>query len=397
MDNKLAINGGKPVREKYLPYGQQWIDEDDIRRVSDVLRGDYLTTGPSVSDFEHKIAEYVGAKYAVAVSNGTTALHCACFAAGIGPGDEVITTPMTFAASANCVLYQGGTPVFADIKPDTYNIDPEDIECKITNRTKAIIPVAFTGQPAELDEIRRLADKYNLVIIEDAAHALGATYKGRNIGTVSDMTEFSLHPVKHITTGEGGIVTTNSKEYYERLSLFRTHGITRNPSLMTKNEGAWYYEQLELGNNYRITDIQCVLGSSQLKRLDSFIARRKEIVKMYDAAFERLDGVITPQQRPECNSSWHLYVIQLELEELKVGRKEIFDALKAENIGVNVHYIPVHYHPYYQKLGYKKGICPNAEKLYERIITLPLFPKMNDKDVQDVIEAVNKVINYYKK
>lgn len=397
MDKKLAINGGIPVREKYLPYGQQWIDEEDIKRVSGVLRGDYLTTGPSVSEFEKKIAEYTGAKYAVAVSNGTTALHCACFAAGIGPEDEVITTPMTFAASANCVLYQGGTPVFADIKPDTYNIDPEDIERKITKSTKAIIPVDFTGQPVELDEIRRIADKYNLVIIEDAAHALGATYKGRNIGTISDMTEFSLHPVKHITTGEGGVVVTNRKEYNEKVSLFRTHGITRNPSLMTKNEGSWYYEQLELGNNYRITDIQCVLGVSQLKRLDSFIARRKEIVKMYNDAFKNLEGVVTPYQKEECDSSWHLYIIQLEIEKLKVGRKEIFDALKAENIGVNVHYIPVYYHPYYQKLGYKKGICPNAENLYERIITLPLFPKMNNKDVEDVIEAVNKVISYYKR
>lgn len=397
MDNKLAINGEKPVREKYLPYAQQWIDEEDIKRVSDVLRGDYLTTGPSVREFEQNIAEYTGSKYAVAVSNGTTALHCACFAAGIGPGDEVITTPMTFAASSNCVLYQGGTPVFADIKSDTYNIDPEDIERKITSRTKAIIPVDFTGQPTELDEIRRLADKHNLVMIEDAAHALGATYKGGNIGTVSDMTEFSFHPVKHITTGEGGVITTNSKEYYERVLLFRTHGITRNPSLMTKNEGGWYYEQLELGNNYRITDIQCVLGMSQLKRLGSFIARRKEIVKRYNEAFKNLEGIITPYQRQECDSSWHLYVIQLELEKLKVCRKEVFDALKAENIGVNVHYIPVHYHPYYQKLGYKKGICPNAEKLYERIITLPLFPKMNDKDVSDVIEAVYKVISYYKR
>lgn len=397
MDIKLAINGGRPVREQYIPYGQQWIDEADIKNVADVLRGAYLTTGPSVSEFEQKIAEYVGAKYAAAVSNGTTALHCACFAAGIGQGDEVITTPMTFAASANCVLYQGGTPVFADIKPDTYNIDPEDVERKITSRTKAIIPVDFTGQPAELDELRRLADKHNLIIIEDAAHALGAAYKGRNIGTVSDMTEFSLHPVKHITTGEGGVVTTNSSEYYEKLLLFRSHGITRNPALMTRNEGSWYYEQLELGNNYRITDIQCVLGASQLTRLNSFIARRKEIVNKYNEAFCSLEGVITPYQKEDCDSSWHLYVIQLELEKLRAGRKEIFDALKAENIGVNVHYIPVYYHPYYKKLGYRKGICPNAEKLYESIITLPLFPKMNNDDVEDVINAVYKVVNFYRR
>ncbi|KXG76347.1 UDP-4-amino-4,6-dideoxy-N-acetyl-beta-L-altrosamine transaminase [Thermotalea metallivorans] len=397
MEKTLAINGGKPVRDRYLPYGQQWIDEKDIQAVVDALRSDYLTTGPKIREFEEKIAAYVGGKYAVAVSNGTTALHAACFAAGIQQGDEVITTPMTFAASANCVLYQGGIPVFADIDPYTYNIDPKDIERKITNRTKAIIPVDFTGQPVDHDAIKEIAEAYGLVVIEDAAHALGAEYKGRKIGSLAAMTEFSFHPVKHITTGEGGVIVTDNKDYYEKLSLFRTHGITRDPALMTKNEGPWYYEQLELGNNYRITDIQCALGISQLQELAGFVKRRREIVRKYNEAFQNIEEIITPYEKEGCHSSWHLYIIQLDLERLSVGRREIFEALKAENIGVNVHYIPVHYHPYYQRLGYKRGICPHAEALYERIITLPLFPKMSDKDAEDVIDAVHKVISYFRK
>jgi len=398
MTNTLAINGGKPVREKYLPYAQQWIDDADIKNVIDTLKSDYLTTGPKVKQFEEKIANYVEAKYAVAVANGTAALHSACFSAGIKKGDEVITTPMTFAASANCVLYQGGNPVFADIDSKTYNIDVKDIKRKITKKTKAIIPVDFTGQVVDLDSILEIAEKNNLIVMEDSAHALGSKYKGKKVGSISHLTIFSFHPVKHITTGEGGIITTNNEEFYKKLTLFRNHGITRDNSLLiNKKEGSWYYEQLELGYNYRITDIQCALGISQLDKIENFIKRRKEIVNLYNKYLSQINGVIIPYEADYSNSSWHLYVIQLELDKLKVGRKEIFEALKAENIGVNIHYIPVYYHPYYQKIGYKKGVCPNAEKLYERIITLPLFPKITDKDVEDVIEAVNKVIKYYRK
>ncbi|HWO75378.1 MAG TPA: UDP-4-amino-4,6-dideoxy-N-acetyl-beta-L-altrosamine transaminase [Bacillus sp. (in: firmicutes)] len=391
----LAINGGKPVRDTYLPYGRQWIDETDIEAVVNVLKGDFLTTGPVISKFEQSIADYVGSKYAVAFSNGTAALHAACFAAGISEGDEVITTPMTFAASANCILYQGGKPVFADINPYTYNIDPVSIERAITEKTKCIIPVDFTGQPADLDTICQIAHKYNLTIIEDAAHALGAEYKGRKIGSISDMTMFSFHPVKHITTGEGGVITTNNTAFYEKLIQFRSHGITRNPKHFIHHHGPWYYEMHCLGFNYRMTDIQAALGISQLRKLDGFIKMRKHLAALYDEAFRNMKEVVLPFQNQDCNSSWHLYIIRLNLDLLQAGRKEIFEALQKENIGVNVHYIPAYYHPFYQMLDYQKGLCPNAEKLYEEIITLPLFPLMTEADIQDVIEAVKKVITHY--
>lgn len=393
----LAI-GGKPASDEFIAYGRQSIDPDDIQAVVDILQSDYLTTGPMVDAFEKKLAKFVGAKYAVAYSNGTAALHAACFAAGIGEGDEVITTPLTFAASANCTLYMGGTPVFADIDPNTYNIDPEDIERKITEKTKAIIPVHFTGQSVELDKIRDIANRYNLVVIEDAAHALGTMYKGKKIGSISEMTEFSFHPVKTITTGEGGAITTNSLELYRKLKLFVTHGITRDKDiLIDKEQGGWYYEQHALGFNYRITDIQCALGVSQLNRVGDLIARRKQIVETYNKAFQNIDGVIVQSEIEDSDTARHLYIIQLELEKLKASRNEIFDALRAENIGVNVHYVPVYFHPYYQNLGYKKGLCPKAEALYERIITVPLHPSMSDDNVKAVIEAVQKVIEYFKK
>lgn len=398
MKKELAINGGTPVRDKYLSYGCQVVDEDDIEAVVSVLKGSYLTTGPSIKEFEEKVANYVGCKYAVAVSNGTAALHAACYSAGIKEGDEVITTPMTFAASANCVLYCGGKPVFADINPDTYNIDWKEIEKKITSKTKAIIVVDFTGQSVDLDKIKEIAQIYNLIIIEDAAHAIGTKYKGEMIGNISHMTEFSFHPVKTITTGEGGIITTNSKELYDRLILFRTHGITRDKEfLFNKYEGPWYYEQIDLGYNYRITDIQCALGISQLNKLDKFIKRRKELVKMYNEELCEIDGILLQKEEDFSDTVKHLYIIKLELEKFRVGRKEIFEALQAENIGVNVHYLPVYLQPYYKKLGYKEGLCPNAEDLYKRMITLPLHVNMSDNDLKDVVLAVNKVLNYYRK
>lgn len=391
---ELAINGGKPVRNKFLPYGHQWIDDEDIESVVEVLKSDWITQGPKIKEFEEAVAKFTGAKYAVALSSGTAALHASCFVTGITSGDEVIITPITFVASSNCIIYMGGRPVFADIKENTYDIDVQEIEKKITSKTKAIMPVDFAGQPADLDEIYEIAKEHNLIVIEDASHALGAEYKGKKIGSLSDLTIFSFHPAKHIATGEGGVLVTNNKEYYERLLMFRTHGITKSKAKLIKNEGPWYYEMQELGYNYRITDFQCALGISQLKKLDKFVKRRREIVKRYNEVFKNIEEIIIPYEKPEVKSTWHLYVIRLELDKLKTTRKEIFEALRAENIGVHVHYIPVYYHPYYQKLGYQKGVCPKAERYYEEAITLPLFPKMSDRNVEDVINAVNKVIAY---
>ncbi|MEC2057795.1 UDP-4-amino-4,6-dideoxy-N-acetyl-beta-L-altrosamine transaminase [Peribacillus psychrosaccharolyticus] len=389
------MDQNRAIRETFLPYGRQWIDQEDIDAVVNVLKGDFLTTGPYVTKFEQELADFVGAKYAVTFSNGTAALHGACYAAGIGAGDEVITSPLTFAASANCILYQGGKPIFADIDEQTYNINPKEIEQKITDKTKAIIPVHFTGQPSALDEIHDLAKKHQLIIIEDAAHALGAEYKRRKIGSISDMTMFSFHPVKHITAGEGGVITTNNKVYYEKLIQFRSHGITRDPNMMKENHGPWYYEMLFLGYNYRLTDIQAALGSSQLKKADKFLALRMNYASMYNEAFKNTSGITIPFQQTNCQSSWHLYVLRLERDKLTGNRKEILQALINKNIGVNVHYIPVYLLPYYQELGYKQGLCPQAEKLYEQVITLPLFPAMTENDVSDVIEAVKEVINTY--
>jgi UDP-4-amino-4,6-dideoxy-N-acetyl-beta-L-altrosamine transaminase len=398
MTDKLAIDGGKPIRKEFLPYGHHQIDSDDIKAVIDTLKSDFITQGPKIDEFEKIIAKYCKAHYAVVFSSGTTALHAAAFTAGINEGDEAITTPITFAASANCVLYLNGKIRFADIKKDTYNIDPQHIKKQITSKTKAIIPVDFTGQPCDIDEINDIAQKNKCVVIEDAAHALGAEYKGKKIGGFTDLTVLSFHPVKHITTGEGGMVLTNNEEYYEKLQQFRTHGITKNPKKMKKNEGPWYYEMQMLGYNYRLTDFQCALGISQFNKLDKFIKRRREIVNQYNKAFSDLEEIVTPYEKPDVKSSYHLYIIQLKLEKLKVDRKQIFNALRTENIGVHVHYIPVHLHPFYQEnFGYKKGDYPLAENYYERALTIPLFPKMNSDDINDVINAVKKVINNYKK
>jgi len=372
----------------YIPYGRQSIDEKDIQMVTEVLRSAYLTTGPKVTEFEKKVADYVGARYAVAVCNGTAALHIACLAAGISKGDEVITTPITFAASANCVLYCGGTPVFADIDADTYNICPQEIEKKITNKTKAIIPVHYTGQSCDMDAIMEIAGKHDLIVIEDAAHALGASYKGKMIGSISDMTCFSFHPVKPITTGEGGMVVTDDEELYQRLLLFRSHGITRDEGLMTKSQGAWYYQQLELGYNYRITDISCALGISQMDKLDSFLEKRRKIANYYNEAFGKVGGIKIPKQLSNCNSGWHLYMIQVMDKE----RKEVFDQLRGAGIGVNVHYIPVYRHPYYRNHGYFDCCCPNAESFYERAVSLPIFPTLTEKEQDYVIKWLVEIV-----
>jgi UDP-4-amino-4,6-dideoxy-N-acetyl-beta-L-altrosamine transaminase len=394
--SQLALHGGPPVREMLLPYGRQWIDEEEIAAVVEVLRSDWLTTGPKVVEFEEAVAEYVGARYAVAFSSGTAALHAAAHAAGIGPGDEVITTPLTFAATANCVLYQGGKPVFADIDEQTLNLDPAEVERSLTPRTKAIIAVDFAGHPAELDELRALARERHLLLIEDACHALGAEYRGQKIGGLSDLTVFSFHPVKHITTGEGGMITTHDEALAERLRLFRNHGISVDAQ-ERQRRGAWFYEMIDLGYNYRLTDLQCALGLSQLRKLDRFLSRRAEIAARYREAFANVPEIILPTVAPQVKHAWHLFVIQLRLERLTAGRAEIFQALRAENIGVNVHYIPVHWHPYYQQQGYCSKDCPKAGRYYERAITLPLFPRMQERDVEEVIAAVQKVVHHFRK
>lgn len=367
----------------YIPYGRQWLDKEDIESVISVLKSDFITQGPKVKEFEDKVANYCGAKYAVAVSSGTAALHIACLAAGIKNGDEVITTPISFAASANCVLYCGGRPVFADIEDDTVNINPAEIEKKITKRTVAIIPVDFAGHPCDLKEIQKIAKKHNLVIIEDACHALGAEYRGTKIGSCefSDITVFSFHPVKHITTGEGGMVLTNRKDLYKKLTVFRNHGIVRNrKDLLRKNEGSWYYEIQDLGFNYRITDFQCALGISQLKKLGRFIKRRRRIANNYRKELSKIDAITLPVEKDYAKSVWHIYVIRVNRE-----RKKIFNKLAKEGIGVNVHYRPIYLHPFYKQLGYKEGLCPKAEKYYREALTIPLYPKMKNEDFSYII------------
>lgn len=397
--DRLAMNGGTPVRDQKIYYGRQWIDEEDVREVCEVLTGDFITCGPKVTELERKLAVRTGAKYAVAVSNGTAALHCACIAAGIGPGDEVITTPLTFAASANCIRYCGASPVFADIDLETYNIDPQSIEAHITENTKAVVAVDFTGQAVRIKEIREICDRHNLIFIEDAAHSIGTKYEGKEVGSLADMTCFSFHPVKTITCGEGGAVTTNDQRLYERLILAHTHGITHEEEFMEDlpHEGSWYYEQISLGYNYRMTDFQAALLLSQLKKLDFFIERRKNIVKKYDHAFRLLPELRIQKEIPESDTCRHLYLIRLNPDHLTCTRRQFFDAMAAENVQCQIHYVPVYWFPYYQKLGYQKGLCPNAEKIYESIISIPLFPKMTDQDVEDVIHAVRKLCANYSK
>lgn len=387
----------KASNQRFIPYGQQWIDEEDIEAVVQALRSPFITQGPAITDFESSIADYVGAKYAVAFSNGTAALHAACFAAEIGQGDEVITTPITFLASSNCVLYQGGTPVFADIDNRTYNIDPDEIERKITSQTKAIIPVDFSGQPVEIERIMDIAHDHGLIVIHDAAHSIGAEYKGKKVGSWADMTMFSFHPVKHITTGEGGVITTSNEALYRKLMLFRNHGMTRNPEEWTRNDGPWYYEMHELGYNYRMTDMQAALGLSQLRKLDKFVLRRREIASRYNDAFKEMEGIVIPEQHEGAASSWHLYVLRWLPEYFKAGRREIFEALREEGMGVNVHYIPVYKQPYYQRLGYDTVLCPNAEAYYQTAMSIPIFPKMSDGDGYRVISVMKKVYERFVK
>lgn len=385
---------------KQIPYGHQDINQEDIQAVREVLQSDWLTQGPAIKRFEEAVAAYCGAKYAVAVSNATAALHLACLAAGLGPGDLLWTSPNTFVASANCGLYCGAEVDFVDIDPRTYNMSVDALEEKLIRAKKSgrlpkiVIPVHFAGQSCRMETIRKLADRYNFTIIEDAAHAIGGSYLGKKIGAsqFSEMTVFSFHPVKIITTGEGGMVLTNREELYEKLIRLRTHGITRDERLMTKPaDGPWYYQQIELGFNYRMTDIQAALGYSQLQRIDEFVRRRRYLAGRYDQMLKDLP-VTLPWQDPDTYSAYHLYVIRLHLDQLKKSRKQIFKELRAAGIDVNVHYIPVHTQPYYARMGFKAGDFPVAEAYYREAITLPLYYGLSDADQDYVVERLREIM-----
>lgn len=380
---------------EFIPYGRQSISHEDIEAVIQVLRSDWLTQGPKIEKFEQAVAEYCGVKRAVAVSSGTAALHAACFAAGIKPGDEVITSPITFVASANAILYCGGRPVFADIDENTGNIDPNEIEKRISKRAKAIIPVHYAGHPCDLDEIHHIAEKHGLIVIEDAAHALGAEYKGKRVGSLSQMTTFSFHPVKHITTGEGGMILTNNEIYFQKLLLFRNHGITRENGLMEKSEGPWYYEMQELGYNYRITDIQCALGTSQIKKLDHFIRERKRIAGEYRESIKKelFDVVFPLFEKRERSHAYHLFPVKIDFKKIGSSRGKIMEALKAKGIGTQVHYIPVHLQPFYRNtLGFNRGDYPEAERFYEQVLSLPMYPSLPKDGVSRVIEGLYSIL-----
>lgn len=377
-------------KKDFLPYGKQCIDPDDARAVLEALQSDWLTTGPRVEEFEAKLAARCGTRYAAVLNSGTAALHAAYFAAGVEPGDEVVTSPITFAATANAALYLGARPVFADVRPDTVSIDPDKLERCITPRTRVLAPVDFAGHPADLDRVMEVARKNNLVVVEDAAHALGASYHGRPVGSLADMTVFSFHPVKHITTGEGGAVVTGNKDYHEKILSFRSHGMVREVERLTGFHGPWYHEMQCLGYNYRITDIQCALGISQLKKLDGFLQKRQALVDFYNDQLGGLELLDTPVTLPGCTPAWHLYAIRLKGP--RPPRKELYLGLHRAGIGAQVHYIPVYRHPYYRGLGYPEGLCPVAEDYYSRTISLPLFPLMDQEDVKRVVFEVKRIL-----
>lgn len=373
-----------------IPYGRQTIEDDDVAAVLEVLRSDWLTTGPKVGEFESAFAEKVGAAHAVAVSSGTAALHCAMYALGIKPGDEVIVPAMTFAASANCVVYLGATPVFSDVDPHTLLIDPADAAARITDRTRAIVAVDYAGQPCDYDELRALCDRHGLSLVADACHSLGARYKDRPVGSIADLSAFSFHPVKHITTGEGGMITTDNGDLAGRMRIFRNHGITSDHR-EREQKGSWYYEMVDLGYNYRITDLQCALGISQLKKLEKWVERRRRIAGTYDAHFSRMSWLQPLRVTHHARHSYHLYAVLVNTDLTGVDRSAIFGQLRSKGIGVNVHYIPVHLHPFYrERFGTGPGLCPNAERAYQRILSLPMFHAMTDDQVRIVINTVDE-------
>jgi perosamine synthetase len=391
----LAVHGGVPVRKTLLPYGHQLIEESDIQAVAEALRSDWLTAGPKTEQFERAFAEYVGAKFSVSFSSGTAALHAAAFTANLRSGDEVITSPLTFAATANSVLYQGATPVFADVCNDTLNLDPQKAGDRITSKTKALIAVDYAGHPASLTELRDIADKHGLILIEDACHALGAEYHNRKVGSFSDMTVFSFHPVKHLTTGEGGMVTTDNPYFERTLRMFRNHGLSTD-ARQRQSSGQCHYDMVLLGFNYRLPDIACALGLAQIGRLAGNLARRREIAEVYGSRLAFIPGLTLPVVRESVLPAWHLYPVRIESGRLRASRDEILAALRAENIGVNVHYPPVHLHSFYREtFGYCGGEYPIAESAARSLISLPMFHGMTHEDVEDVIEAVEKVVSHF--
>jgi perosamine synthetase len=396
MAETLALHGGAPVRATVLSYARQSVSEDDVQAVTAALRSDWLTTGPAVDDFERAVASVVEARHATAVNSGTAALHAAVFAAGIGSGDEVITSPLTFVASSNAVLYQGGVPIFADILPVTLNLDPAEVAARVTSRTRAVLPVDFAGQPCDLDRLGEIAQAHRLLLIEDAAHALGASHRGRPVGSIADLTTFSFHPAKLITTGEGGMVTTDRDDLATKLRRFRNHGLETDFRERAARR-APYSKMVDLGYNYRLTDLQSVLGLAQLARLEQFLKRRTDIAERYTAAFTTVAGITVPYVAAHVRHAWHIFPILLDIDQLTVDRDTILAALRAENIGAVVHYVPAYWHPYYEALGYRRGLCPRAEAAFERIVTLPMFPAMTDGDVEDVVTALRKVLGYYRR
>lgn len=379
---------------RFIPYSRQWIDKEDIEAVVSVLGSDFLTQGPKVGEFEDALSSYTGSKYTVAFSSGTAALHAAYFAAGIGPGDEIITSPVTFAATANAALYLGAKPVFVEIEPDTANINPAFIEGAVTKSTKAIVPVHYAGHPADMDGVQEIARRNNIIVIEDACHALGAQYKGKKVGAISDMSVFSFHPVKPITTGEGGAVCTDDEKRYKKLLMFRAHGVTKD-DLAGESHGGWYYEMQLLGYNYRLTDIQAALGLSQLKKLDGFTQKRRAVVEKYAELFKGNPYFDIPVERDYARSCWHLYPIRLKDEYIK-SKQSLFERLRSEGLGVQVHYIPVYMHPYYKGLGYAEGLCPAAEDFYRRELSIPIHQGISEEDLEYVRDVLFKAFEELK-
>jgi len=382
------------MKSKFLPYGLHHISEEDIHEVIKVLKSDWITTGPKVKEFEDTICSYVGCNYAAAVNSGTAALDIAAQALNLPKGSEVITTPFTFIATSNAIIYNSCKPIFADIKEDTRNINPKEIENKLTEKTKAIIYVDYAGQPCDIREIKEIAEEHNLYLIEDASHAIGGEYEGKKIGNFADMTTFSFHPVKLITTGEGGAVVTDNEEFYKKLKMLRNHGIDKEIGERYGKDASYAYDMKMLGRNYRITDFQCALGTSQLKKLYKSIERRQEIVNAYDKAFEDVEEIAIPYVKPNVKHAWHLYTVLLR----GVNRNEFFNKMRKDNVGVNVHYIPVYHHSYYRKnFNFNSGNYPVTEDVFNNIVTLPLFPEMSNRDIEYVIDTTKKILTHLQK